>query len=179
MANGSPIEHVIVLMMENHTFDNALGYLGKGDGVTSEMFNLVDPADPTSQKIFVGSNATDTTDPDPLHDLTDTSIELFAPNVNDTSVATMSGFVYDYTQAADGDVNVGSSIMQCYNPIALPTLSGLANEFCLCDRWFASMPGPTLPNRFFVHAATSDGQAGNSFTHDYDMNTIYNNLADN
>lgn len=179
MSNGNPIEHVIVLMMENHTFDNALGYLGKGDGVSPAMFNLVDPANPASQKVSVGSNATDTTDPDPLHDLTDTTIELFAPDVNNTAVAQMSGFVYDYTLAAEGDVETGKNIMQCYNPVALPTLSGLAREFCLCDRWFASLPGPTFPNRFFVHAATSDGQVGNSFTHDYDMNTIYNNLADN
>lgn len=39
----------------------------------------------------------------------------------------------------------------------------LAKNFVTCDRWFASMPGPTVPNRFFVHAATSGGYAGTSY----------------
>jgi phospholipase C len=36
-------------------------------------------------------------------------------------------------------------------------LSRLAREYALCDQWFSSMPGPTWPNRFFLHAATSGG----------------------
>src|SRR5690348_13629502 len=47
--------------------------------------------------------------------------------------------------------------MKCYAPDQLPVLTTLAQEFTVCDRWFASMPGPTWPNRFFVHAASSAG----------------------
>jgi phospholipase C len=36
-------------------------------------------------------------------------------------------------------------------------LTALTREFCVCDRWFSSMPGPTWPNRFFMHAASSAG----------------------
>jgi phospholipase C len=48
--------------------------------------------------------------------------------------------------------------MQCFDPPSLPVLNKLANEFAICDHWFASHPGPTWPNRFFVHAASASGQ---------------------
>ncbi|MEP6504613.1 MAG: alkaline phosphatase family protein [Betaproteobacteria bacterium] len=41
----------------------------------------------------------------------------------------------------------------------VPVLSQLADEFVLFDNWFASVPGPTWPNRFFLHAASSGGLA--------------------
>src|SRR5438105_9472171 len=47
--------------------------------------------------------------------------------------------------------------MKCYSPEQLPVLTTLAQEFAVCDHWFSSMPGPTWPNRFFVHAASSVG----------------------
>ena len=48
-------------------------------------------------------------------------------------------------------------VMKCFPPNSLPVLQTLAESFVICDRWFSSLPGPTWPNRFFVHAATSGG----------------------
>jgi len=48
-------------------------------------------------------------------------------------------------------------IMKCFTPDQLPVLTTVAREFAVCDRWFSSMPGPTWPNRFFIHAASSGG----------------------
>ena len=45
--------------------------------------------------------------------------------------------------------------MKCFSTDQLPVLNALAREFVVCDRWFSSMPGPTEPNRMFMHAATS------------------------
>lgn len=179
MATQSPIEHVIVLMMENHTFDKMLGFLKKGEGLTGKEFNLVDPSNPNSERVFVSDKAEDVTFPDPMHTLRDTNIELFGPDGTVQTKNLNSGFVLDYTRHAGGDVGVGRKIMQSYSPDRLPVLSALAKEFCLCDHWFSSVPGPTFPNRFYVHAATSDGQAFNNKNHDYSMRTIYNNLEDN
>jgi phospholipase C len=67
---------------------------------------------------------------------------------------TNSGFVASYFQF---DPENASAIMHCYAPEQLPILTTLAQEFAVCDRWFSSMPGPTWPNRFFVHAASSAG----------------------
>lgn len=43
----------------------------------------------------------------------------------------------------------------------VPVITTLANEFALFDNYFASYPGPTNPNRLFVHAGTCDGCVGN------------------
>jgi phospholipase C len=65
-----------------------------------------------------------------------------------------SGYVASY--AASGGQDPGE-VMKCYSPSQLPVLSALAQEFVVCDNWHASLPGPTWPNRFFVHAASSGG----------------------
>jgi phospholipase C len=66
-----------------------------------------------------------------------------------------SGFVASYA-AGGGQADPGE-IMRCFGPSQLPVLNALAREFAVCDRWYAPMPGPTWPNRFFAHAASSAG----------------------
>jgi phospholipase C len=65
------------------------------------------------------------------------------------------GFVASYV-ASGGQSNPGE-IMKCYSPGQLPVLNALAQNFVVCDNWHASLPGPTWPNRFFAHAASSGG----------------------
>jgi phospholipase C len=178
MAAQSPIEHVIVLMLENHTFDKMLGFLKKGEGLTGNEFNLVDPSNPNSEKVKVSPGAENVTSPDPMHTLRDTNVEIFGPSGTVQTKDLNIGFLFDYIRRASGDLQIGKKIMQSYAPESLPVLSALAKEFCLCDHWFSSVPGPTFPNRFYAHAATSDGQAFNNKTHNYNMRTIYNNLQD-
>ncbi|KQV96573.1 alkaline phosphatase family protein [Pelomonas sp. Root1237] len=48
---------------------------------------------------------------------------------------------------------------QGFKPEQVPVIQQLADEFLLFDNWFSSLPGPTWPNRFFVHAASSGGLA--------------------
>ena len=67
--------------------------------------------------------------------------------------------------------------MRCFPPKSLPVLTTLATEFAVCDAWFSSVPGPTWPNRFFAHAATSKGFITNSQFNNYDMPTIFESLA--
>ena len=55
--NQFPIEHVIVLMLENRSYDHMLGYLPNGHGLTGKEFNLVDPSDPTSERVLVSNRA--------------------------------------------------------------------------------------------------------------------------
>lgn len=65
-----------------------------------------------------------------------------------------SGFLQDF--ASRGAAHP-EKVMQSFLPEQLPVLTALAQEFAVCDHWFSSMPGPTWPNRFFVHAATAGG----------------------
>ncbi len=75
---------------------------------------------------------------------------------------TGTGFVSNYVSIGRGDpaddpADDPALVMKCFRPEQLPVLTTLAREYAVCDRWFCSIPGPTWPNRFFVHAATSGG----------------------
>jgi phospholipase C len=70
----------------------------------------------------------------------------------------MQGFIQSYFQVCN-DRNRAKDMMRCFSPQTLPNLTHLAKNYAVCDRWFSSVPGPTLPNRSFAHAATSLGAA--------------------
>ena len=65
-----------------------------------------------------------------------------------------SGFVANYLNSSAG---TPAKCMHGYEEQQLPIISTLAREFAICDHWFSSMPGPTWPNRLFVHAGSSAG----------------------
>jgi phospholipase C len=77
----------------------------------------------------------------------------------------MSGFATNYANSeSEGtgrpDPAHVPDIMACFDTARdLPVIHQLATEFAICDAWFSSMPGPTWPNRFFVHGASSAGVA--------------------
>lgn len=104
---------------------------------------------------------------DPGHEFPDVVMQLGGPGAVYPSGGAYppvrnSGFVASYA-ANGGGANPGE-IMKCYQGgqtalqgSQLPVLNELAREFAVCDSWHAAMPGPTWPNRFFVHAASSGG----------------------
>jgi phospholipase C len=160
------IEHVFVLMLENRSFDHMLGFSGitgvdaatgqpaKIDGLTGSESNSFAGA---LYGVTQGADFRMPTDPghefvDVLHQLCGATAQYASggayPPVND------SGFVASYVASGGKDP---AEIMKCYQPVQLPVLDALAREFVVCDNWYASMPGPTWPNRMFVHAASSGG----------------------
>jgi phospholipase C len=177
--NRSPIEHVIVLMLENRSYDHLLGYLPNGQGLTGDEFNLVDPSVPTSQRVLVSNRSGYITTVDPAHDFVSVEKQLFGLMGQVVNPAPMNGFVAVHIEKSKGDVEMGKKIMECFDPVKIPALTTLAQEFCLCDRWFSAVPGPTWLNRFFVHSATCDGMIVDSARHNYKMKTIYDTLGKN
>jgi phospholipase C len=175
----TPIEHVIVLMYENRSFDHMLGFLPDGDGLSGDEFNLVDPFNPASEKVLVSKGAGYVDTVDPAHDFLSVATQLYGEPGQVSDPAPMSGFVKAFVKQSGGDVQNGKKIMQCFDPDQLPALRTLAQEFCLCNRWFSGLPGPTWPNRFFAHSATSDGRVDNDVLHPFNMKTIYNSIAEN
>jgi len=201
MAAMDEIRHVVVLMLENQSFDRLLGYLDLGDpaqkveGLTgTETSPVSPPADMTPVPV---QRTTDpsayVTEPGPGHDFEDINEQLFGDRApQDTSTPTNTGFVVNYSrQTGPGDRPLGDrgrEAMQCLDPTLVPILTTLARNFTVCDHWFASVPGPTWPNRFFLHAGTSRGfletpevagQFKSQFwTSPYDMPTIFENLAE-
>jgi phospholipase C len=177
--NHFPIEHVIVLMLENRSYDHMLGYLPNGHGLVGDEFNRIDPSDPTSERVPVSSTAGYITAVDPAHDFVSVEKQLFGEAGQLLNPAPMNGFVADYIEQAKGDVEIGKTIMACFDPAKIPALTTLAQEFCVCDRWFSAVPGPTWLNRFYAHAATCDGMIVDTAEHNYKMKTIYDALGKN
>ena len=68
----------------------------------------------------------------------------------------MSGFAQSYEQQAGA--GRGGEVMRCFRAAELLVLSALARPFAVCDAWFSSVPGPTLPNLAFAHVGTSFGR---------------------
>ena len=187
MSQTHPIEHVVVLMMENHSFDNMLGWVPGVGELTGEEFNAIDPSDPYSKRIYVSKNALYTTTPDPAHDLADNNFQIFGTrDPNHQSKAENAWFVQDFLQ--QNPPGSADAFMACYTPEQLPALTTLAQEFTTLTRWFASVPGPTGPNRLFAHCATSGGYAGDQYEPEPEepgggaipknLNTIFQNLLD-
>jgi phospholipase C len=148
------IETLVVLMMENRSFDHMLGFLPGVDGLTG---NETNPLDVEGPLVRVSSDARTVHDliPDPGHEWINVNVQIFE-NPEGTGPVTMQGFVKDYALVSH-DLHQGPNIMKCFRPETLPVLSTLAREYAVCDRWFSSVPGSTIPNRLFALAAHSGG----------------------
>lgn len=189
-ANGfAGVEHVVVLMLENRSFDNVVGWLY--DPANAPPFNSV-PAgqsfDGLSGKVLsnpvpaglgggTASPGTETVlwypDPDPGELFADIFEQLFDTQTvldpNRTDVPGMQGFINNYARTI-ADYNAAHPpgtdprvIMNGFRPVTLPALSTLAHSYGVCDHWFASIPTQTFCNRSFVHAGTSSGYVNNSW----------------
>lgn len=162
MAGLSKINRFVVLMLENRSFDHMLGYTKKVnpaiDGMADTAFNYEDPVR-KKRKVLV-SRATSSALPyDPSHEFAEVQIQLYGPNASGTSnpavkMAPMSGFIR--SSAVPGGKRA-NEVMHCFEADQLPVFTTLASQFGVVNYWYSSMPGPTWPNRFFVHAATSGG----------------------
>jgi phospholipase C len=134
----SGIEHVIVVMMENRSFDHILGWLPGADGRQAGLSfaNPQGASQPTYRlKQFNGCGFTD-----PDHSYTGGRLQYNAGK--------MDGFLSD---AANDTFAVGY-----YHAEDRPFMSKLARAYTTCDRYFCSILGPTYPNRFYQHAAQTD-----------------------
>ncbi|MBO0776855.1 MAG: alkaline phosphatase family protein, partial [Actinobacteria bacterium] len=179
------IAHVVVLILENRSFDHLLGYLPHPDPAFGGLRGAGDcsnpgwaggprvPASPTAKPVLpVG--------PDHSHDAVMEQLAL-----DSAGQPTCQGYVRSYERKGRGLAppvfgglagplvnwllsrraravapvsGSGPLAMACQPPGQVPVLARLALEFAVCTGWFCSVPGETWPNRNFAHAATSDGE---------------------
>jgi phospholipase C len=184
----SMIQHIVVLMLENRSFDHMLGLLYAEHGNVSpagQAFeglrgNETNP-NQGSKPVAVfpigasGANRYFMPGADPGEGYQATNAQLFGTDTAPTPpLATNQGFVnnFRYTLGWE-DTAPGwkplagtqpSDIMGVYTPTLLPVLSGLARGFAVCDHWYGSVPTETLPNRAFACAATSQGHMDDKTT---------------
>ncbi|HUA79848.1 MAG TPA: alkaline phosphatase family protein [Dyella sp.] len=196
----SAINHIVVLMLENRSFDHMLGFLYTDagnvspagqpfEGLTGKESNLGTNNTPvTVFKIQSGTSSTYfMPGADPGEGYTATNSQLFGSNTAPTPpVAKNQGFVgnFAYTlswESKDKSYSilpgtVANDIMGMHTPETLPVLSALARGFAVCDHWYGSAPTETLPNRAFVHAATSQGHMDDK-TKTFTAPSIYGALS--
>ena len=174
------IRHVVVLMLENRSFDCMLGRLYPDNldfrGVPAGAFNLYDgkPYPAWSSGNMLSPDHARTPHPDPHEAFVHMTAQLFGAGSNGSGQATMGGFAADYATKSPrpGDV------MHGFSPAQLPVLNTLARSFAVCDDWHASAPNQTWPNRFFLHAGTADGYVNNAPEHaPFMMKTVFNLLT--
>ena len=185
------IRHVVVLMLENRSFDCMLGMLypksAEFDGLSGAETNVWHKPGAAPQPIRVWNDPTVTAkalcipDPDPGELFTDIHMQIYG--LTETGAANpgppaMGGFVDNYMrQPAANPLPDPYSVMHYFTPDQVPVISRLARAFGVSDRWHASAPCQTWPNRFFAHAATAGGYVNNSPTHfPYLMETVFNRL---
>ena len=180
MTRLQSIEHFVVLMLENRSFDNLLGGLYP----KSKDFEGVDGSESNTDRSGKVWPLTETPggdvaglsvpNPDPGELWQDINVQIFGSGQlhedepyqpRDGAVADMSGFVESYTdpRRPSRAGNDARRIMSRYKPDRdVPALATLARQFAVCDSWFASAPCQTWPNRFFVHTGTADGYENNN-----------------
>jgi hypothetical protein len=152
-ASLEKIGHVVVVMLENRSFDHMLGYLS----LTGRRPDI-DGLRPGLANQYQGRTY-------PVHHLATTAVELdpdHSAGAIDQQVAggRMSGFVASAAAtlaargAGDGDPGC---VMGCYDGADVPVYDHLVEEFAVCDRWFSSVPGATLPNRLYALSGAAAG----------------------
>jgi phospholipase C len=152
-TNLEKVDHIVVLMLENRSFDHMLGYLslegrrGDIDGLQGEFSNAHDG------RVY------------PVHHLDTTAIADDPDHCADAvglqlGAGAMDGFVASFAKILSDrgvrDADVGR-VMGYYNGLDLPVHDHLASEFAVCDRWFSSVPGATWPNRLYAVCGSAAG----------------------
>jgi phospholipase C len=215
---ASKIKNIVVLMLENRSFDHMLGTLPGVNGVLDEngalnadLGNHLVSNDLSSTFYPVTTGAIFVTPENersgpekvyggPAHSFPAATEQLLGTTAamqnqggatTSAAPATNCGFVQSYESTliqAMGSANLLAEqkagtdpigeVMQVFTAEQLPAIHALAQEFCVCDQWYSEVPGPTEPNRLFMHAATSTGLTYNPWILDrLTVPTIYDRLT--
>lgn len=158
------LQHVVVLMMENRSFDHMLGALKAKNPAVDGLAGTETNPDSTGVPVTVSPTAAyqSQLDPDPDHHFAAADLQIFGGVTtaqNPNRKPNMQGFVKSYFNQQN-NLNHSHLIMNYFSADKLPVLTTLATQFAIFNRWFSSIPGPTLCNRAFAHYGTSFGQVG-------------------
>jgi len=175
-AHLAKVDHIVVVMMENRSYDHVLGYRAQGpapdgaDGLTEAAIAAIEAADGGQHKVRALSQAG--FDKNALglmtripkgvgHELEDVREQLAgrAPGADGRLINDPKGFVENFARKKLGGNPLGlvpDDVLGYYQANDLPFYAYLAEHYGYCDRYFCSHPGPTLPNR--MYSLTGDVQ---------------------
>jgi phospholipase C len=136
----SGIDHIIVVTMENRSFDHLLGWLPNANGIPTTGLSYPDSGGTQHPVYSLAPDYTGCGHPDPDHSYAGARICYANGAVN--------GFLLD-----------SSNDIFCtgyYNATDIPFYAALAQAYTTCDNWHAAILGPTFANRMFIWAAQTD-----------------------
>jgi phospholipase C len=177
-----PIKHVVLLGLENHSFDQMLGSLKQLfpelEGVSADSPNKNLDSDGTAYSQAPTEERQMSLDPH--HEVQYVAEQLEGAN---------GGFIKNFSKMYPASQHQDRQYVMGYYPANfLPSLHALAREFTVCDHWFSSLPGPTWPNRFMALTGTAMGHVNmpDDGTHTTDLSgyfqqsqdTIFDRLSD-
>ncbi|CBF80772.1 hypothetical protein AN8546.2 [Aspergillus nidulans FGSC A4] len=177
--SNTPIKNVVVLVQENLSFDTLAGGLNYSRDIDNivnlppnkRFCNPSNVADPSSPLICAKPLAKNVAPDDPDHSIAGGNFQVYGTDHPDLSIhkPTMQGFVSEQIRShgINGDLKRAAEVINYYAPEHIPVFNALAENYLLLDRWFASVPGPTNPNRAYLTSGTSHGHGWNdpSFDH--------------
>ncbi len=139
-----PFDHIVIVMQENHSFDNYLGMLPmrgqpKADGFAFDAAGKPTDANPVKGGYITAQRSTTLCQPGGV-----------GQSWRSTHLQVDGGKM-------DGFAGIGQASMLYWDQQDLPFYYSLATTFCVGDRWFASAPCQTYPNRRFLLAGTAFG----------------------
>lgn len=154
-ANLAKVDHIVVVLMENRSFDHMLGYLklenvlptvdGLEEGMANEHAGQSYGIHHLTETVFPGQI-------NPAHGASAVDEQLSGAN---------GGFVRNFARhnkPSDGGPAVDPGlVMGYYNASELPVYDFLARNYAVCDHWFSSVPGATWPNRLYALAGRAAG----------------------
>src|SRR5918995_5491827 len=150
-ANLEKIDHIVVLMLENRSFDHMLGYLKLEGGVAVDGLEagMSNTHAHGTYKVHHLRSTKLRKSQDPGHSGKDVVEQLSNGN---------GGFVSNFAKKIGETPGV---VMGYYNDEDLPVYDYLAREYAVCDRWFCSVPGATWPNRLYAVCGKAAGSKNN------------------
>ena len=137
--SSSGIDHIVVVTMENRSFDHLMGWLPNADGKQAGL-TFLDPHSVPHSTHQLSGDYTGCPHPDPDHSYSGARVEY--------NSGAMNGFLLD----PSNDV----FCIGYYGDQDIPFYANLARSYTTCDRYFVSILGPTFPNRLFLHSAQTD-----------------------
>jgi phospholipase C len=144
------IEHIVIIMEENHSYDNVLGMLGRGPGQTprGDGFTLGADGLPTATNPYADGSVQKAFRMPTTCQLDSMPSQEWKASHEQYDDGRLQGFV----TSPSGPVAMGY-----WTGEDLPFTYSLASTFPIADRWFCSLLGQTDPNRRFLIAGTSAG----------------------
>ena len=161
------IKHIVVLMMENHSYDNHLGMLGRSG---ADGFKLGPNRKPTANNPYPDGKIQHAFRMPTTCQLSGQPSQTW----HDSHVQLAGGHLTGFVRSGSGPVSMGY-----WEKADLPFYYSLASTFPIADRYFCSVLGQTFPNRRYLMAATSLGMINDTVPNPFDYpanGTIFDRL---